>query len=132
MDVKNGDILSLISLPDYNLNKRISIKDDIYSNKITLGVYELGSVFKTFTIAAALENKVINQNNLCSYTNTGVTTTASYNSSEAANDYLNSVEWRKPDGTISMSPSDFGVSYSVVGPVLELMMLREERDGKRD
>ena len=54
--------------------------------------------------------KVINPNNLCSYTNTGVTTTASYNSAEAANDYLNSVEWRKPDGTISMSPSDFGVS----------------------
>ena len=47
--------------------------------------------------------EVINPNNLCSYTNTGVTTTASYNSAEAANDYLNSVEWRKPDGTISMS-----------------------------
>ena len=74
--------------------------------------------------------KVINPNNLCSYTNTGVTTTASYNSAEAANDYLNSVEWRKPDGTISMSPSDFGVSYSVVGPILELMMLREERDSR--
>ena len=43
---------------------------------------------------------------------------------------MNSVEWRKPDGTISMSPSDFGVSYSVVGPVVELMMLREERDSK--
>ena len=64
MDVKNGDILSLISLPDYDLNKRISIQDDIYSNKITLGVYELGSVFKTFTIAAALENKMINQNTI--------------------------------------------------------------------
>ena len=74
--------------------------------------------------------KVINPNNLCSYTNTGVTTTASYNSTEAAKDYLNSVEWRKPDGTISMSPSDFGLSYSVVGPILELMMLREERDSR--
>ena len=62
MDINNGEILSLISLPDYDLNKRNTINDDIYSNKITLGVYELGSVFKTFTIAAALENKIINPN----------------------------------------------------------------------
>jgi len=59
MDVKNGEILSLISLPDYDLNQRAEIKDNIYINKITLGVYEFGSVFKTFTIAAGLENKVI-------------------------------------------------------------------------
>jgi len=64
MDVQNGEILSLISLPDYDLNKRISISDDIYINKITLGVYELGSVFKTFTVAAGLENKVINSNTI--------------------------------------------------------------------
>ena len=60
MDVENGEILSLVSLPDYDLNKRISISDNIYTNKITLGVYEFGSVFKTFTIAAGLESKVIN------------------------------------------------------------------------
>tara|TARA_Y100000590_G_scaffold426594_1_gene535870 strand:- start:15698 stop:17410 length:1713 start_codon:yes stop_codon:yes gene_type:complete len=64
MDVENGEILSLISLPDYDLNKRALINEDIYTNKITLGVYELGSVFKTFTIAAGLENKVINTNTL--------------------------------------------------------------------
>jgi len=64
MDVKNGEILSLISLPDYDLNQRISISEEIYSNKITLGVYELGSVFKTFTIAAGLENKVIRPNTI--------------------------------------------------------------------
>jgi len=60
MKVDNGEILSLISLPDYDLNKRISIKEDFYTNKVTLGVYELGSVFKTFTVAAGLENKKIN------------------------------------------------------------------------
>ena len=64
MDVQNGEVLSLISLPDYDLNQRISIDSDIYVNKITLGVYELGSVFKTFTIAAGLENKVINPNTI--------------------------------------------------------------------
>jgi cell division protein FtsI (penicillin-binding protein 3) len=56
MDVNNGEVLSLVSLPDYNLNKRFSIVDKVYTNKITKGVYELGSVFKTFTLAAALDN----------------------------------------------------------------------------
>ena len=55
MNINNGEILSLISLPDYDLNKRISLESESYINKITLGVYELGSVFKTFTIAAGLE-----------------------------------------------------------------------------
>ena len=35
MDVQNGEILSLISLPDYDLNKRISIDSDTYTKKIT-------------------------------------------------------------------------------------------------
>jgi len=64
MKVENGEILSLVSLPDYDLNQRISISDNIYTNKITHGVYELGSVFKTFTIAAGLENKVIKSNTI--------------------------------------------------------------------
>ena len=62
MDVENGEILSLVSLPDYDLNKRVSIDKDIFTNKITKGVYELGSVFKTFTIAAGLENNLIDTN----------------------------------------------------------------------
>jgi len=64
MDVDNGEILSLVSLPDYDLNKRFSINEDIYTNKITKGVYELGSVFKTFILAAALESNVINSNTI--------------------------------------------------------------------
>ncbi len=64
MNVENGKILSLVSLPDYDLNKRITINDNIFTNKITLGVYELGSVFKTFTIAAGLENKIIRPNTI--------------------------------------------------------------------
>ena len=54
MDVNNGNILSLISLPDFDLNKRKDIKDVNYINRATKGVYELGSVFKTFTFAAGL------------------------------------------------------------------------------
>ena len=55
MNAKNGEILSLVSLPNFNINKRKNIKDKNYINKITKGVYELGSIFKTFTIALAIE-----------------------------------------------------------------------------
>ncbi len=59
MNVNNGDILSLVSLPNFNINTRLAIKDKKYTNKITKGVYELGSIFKTFTIALALENDLV-------------------------------------------------------------------------
>ena len=59
MNVNNGEILSLVSLPDFNLNKRKEIIDVNYINRATKGVYEFGSVFKTFTIAAALNEKLI-------------------------------------------------------------------------
>jgi len=55
MNVHSGEVLSLVSLPDYNLNIRNNISDNKYMNQITKGVFELGSVFKTFTIALALE-----------------------------------------------------------------------------
>ena len=59
MDVTNGSILSMVSLPDFNLNKRETIKDVNYINRVTKGTYELGSVFKTFTIAAGLDAGLI-------------------------------------------------------------------------
>ena len=59
MNVNNGEILSMVSLPDFNLNKRENIKDVNYINRATKGVYEFGSVFKTFTIAAGLNEEVI-------------------------------------------------------------------------
>ena len=59
MDVNNGDIISMVSFPDFNLNKREKIKDVNYINRATKGVYELGSVFKTFTVAAGLNEGLI-------------------------------------------------------------------------
>ena len=60
MNSENGEILSLLSLPDYDLNKRQSIDDRDLINRATKGVYELGSVFKTFTYAAGLNEGSIN------------------------------------------------------------------------
>ena len=59
MNVNNGEVISMISLPDFNLNKREKISDKKFINRSTKGVYELGSVFKTFTFAAGLEEDVI-------------------------------------------------------------------------
>ena len=58
MDAGSGKILSMVSLPDYNLNDRSELKNkDNLFNKNSKGLYELGSVFKTFVIANALEQK---------------------------------------------------------------------------
>ena len=59
MDVRDGSIISMVSLPDFDLNKRENIKDISYINRSTKAVYELGSVFKTFTFAAGIEEGVI-------------------------------------------------------------------------
>ena len=59
MNVNNGNILSLVSLPDFNPNKRQNITDVNYINRVTKGTYELGSVFKAFTFASALNENVI-------------------------------------------------------------------------
>ena len=59
MNVNNGEIISMVSYPDFNLNERITIDDKNYINRATKGVYELGSVFKTFTVAAGLDEKLI-------------------------------------------------------------------------
>ncbi len=59
MNVNDGEILSLVSLPDFDPNKRKKITDVNYINRVTKGVYEFGSVFKTFTLAAAFDEKII-------------------------------------------------------------------------
>ena len=59
MDIHNGNILSLISLPDFDPNERQNLTDVNYINRVTKGTYELGSVFKAFTFASALNEKLI-------------------------------------------------------------------------
>jgi len=102
------------------------------STNLEKALLQLGCIKSTDTnvgIATTTFN-VINPNNLGDYSLTGVTTSVAYSSVEAEKEYTNSVQWRKPDGSVSMSPSDFVVDYSSVGPVVELLMLREERNKK--
>ncbi len=59
MNVNSGEIISIVSLPDFDLNERIEINDVNFINRATKGIYEFGSVFKTFTLAAAFNKKII-------------------------------------------------------------------------
>jgi len=55
MDVHSGEVLALTSLPDYDPNQRDQALDKEAYNRLTSGVYEMGSVFKVFTVAAGLD-----------------------------------------------------------------------------
>ncbi len=57
MDVKTGEILGMVSLPDYRNNELKNVfSNPLYNNHITLDVYEIGSVMKIFNTALAFEN----------------------------------------------------------------------------
>lgn len=58
MDATNGEILAMVSLPDFNPNHAGDAGDGQRFNRATLGVYELGSTFKVFTTAMALDTGV--------------------------------------------------------------------------
>jgi cell division protein FtsI (penicillin-binding protein 3) len=55
MNVKNGEVLASLSLPGFDSNRRDQAGDESRRNRIVTDVYELGSVFKTFTVAMALD-----------------------------------------------------------------------------
>ncbi len=62
MDVNTGEILSMASLPDFDPNMVGQSRPDDRFNRATLGTYEMGSTFKTFTVAMALESGFANMN----------------------------------------------------------------------
>ena len=55
MDAHTGEVLGMVSLPDFNPGAMKKADADRLFNRATLGVYEMGSTFKAFTTAAALE-----------------------------------------------------------------------------
>jgi len=59
MDVNTGEILAMASLPDYDPNIPRQSKGSPGFNRATLGVYEMGSTFKLFTTATALDTGTV-------------------------------------------------------------------------
>lgn len=60
LDIKTGEVLAMASLPDYDPNHPVNVNDPSMFNRVTLGVYEQGSIFKIFNTTIALETKVVN------------------------------------------------------------------------
>lgn len=58
LDVDSGEVLTLVSLPDFDPNDPTTLAGEAAFNRVTKGVYETGSVFKLFTAAMALEKGV--------------------------------------------------------------------------
>ena len=59
MDVSTGEVLAMVSLPDYDANKfRTAPADDRFNRAVT-GMYEPGSTFKLQTASMALDNGVV-------------------------------------------------------------------------
>ena len=59
MNVNTGEIISMVSLPDFDPNNPPAPNDDRRFNRASLGVYEFGSVFKIFNAAMALDGGVV-------------------------------------------------------------------------
>ncbi len=55
VDIANGEVLAAVSLPDFDPHSPADSGDEAIFNRLTLGVYELGSTFKIFSTAALLE-----------------------------------------------------------------------------
>lgn len=56
LDVETGEVVALVSLPDYDPNNPIDALDKDRINRINVGVYEMGSTFKAITTAMALDS----------------------------------------------------------------------------
>ncbi|MBV1696858.1 MAG: penicillin-binding protein 2 [Hyphomicrobiales bacterium] len=56
LDVRTGEVVAMVSEPDYDPNNPREALEPSRINRLTTGVYEMGSTFKAFTIAMALDS----------------------------------------------------------------------------
>jgi cell division protein FtsI (penicillin-binding protein 3) len=62
VDVRTGEIVSMVSVPDYDPNNPRQANDPTRINRLTTGVFEMGSTFKALTLAMALDSGKIGLN----------------------------------------------------------------------
>ena len=119
MDVHSGEIVAMASLPDFNPNDRPSpllkgdASDSPLFNRAVQGQYELGSTFKIFPVAQALDLGLVNRNTQVS------TKTPMKIGKYLINDFHNY--------GASLSVEDVIVKSSNVGTVRVAQMLGAER-----
>ncbi len=59
LDVRSGEVLAMVSLPDFDPNIPASARGGRAFNNVTKAVYEMGSTFKLFTVAMALDGGTV-------------------------------------------------------------------------
>ena len=61
LDIKTGGLRAMVSLPDFDPNNEIELSTnaDAIFNRASLGRYEMGSTFKAFTVAMALDSGLV-------------------------------------------------------------------------
>ncbi|MBK8161128.1 MAG: penicillin-binding protein 2 [Rhodospirillaceae bacterium] len=59
MDIQTGEMLALVSLPDFDPARPGEASDDARFNRATLGTYEMGSTFKLFNTAIGLDSGTV-------------------------------------------------------------------------
>lgn len=64
MDVRTGEVIAMVSLPDFDPNTRDGLGEEAALNRASGGVFEMGSVFKVFTIAAGLDSGAITMDSM--------------------------------------------------------------------
>jgi len=63
-DVRTGEIVSMVSVPDFDPNNPKEANDPTRINRLTTGVYEMGSTFKALTLAMGLDSGRYNLNSM--------------------------------------------------------------------
>jgi len=62
LEVDTGEVIAMASLPDYDPNTPADALDPNHINRLSVGVYEMGSTFKALTLAMALDSGKVNLN----------------------------------------------------------------------
>jgi cell division protein FtsI (penicillin-binding protein 3) len=62
MDVNTGEVIALVSLPDFDPGNPVDALEKDRINRMNVGVYEMGSTYKALTIAMALDSGKANIN----------------------------------------------------------------------
>jgi cell division protein FtsI (penicillin-binding protein 3) len=62
LNVNTGEVVALVSEPDYDPNDPLKANDPSRINRLTTGVYEMGSTMKAFTLAMALDSGKVTLN----------------------------------------------------------------------
>src|SRR6202023_2548548 len=63
-NVRTGEVVAMVSVPDFDPNSPKEAHDPDRINRLTTGVYEMGSTFKAFTLAMALDSGKVDLNSM--------------------------------------------------------------------